>query len=50
MATGYSDDSMGLLLKEHPNVHSLRKPFSMNEIRTKFESMHCLRKKLGLPE
>ena len=39
MATGYSDDSLAPLLKDHPSVHSLRKPFSMAEVRTRLESL-----------
>jgi CheY-like chemotaxis protein len=39
MATGYSDDAIAPLLKDCPNVHSLRKPFSLDEIRDKLEAM-----------
>jgi CheY-like chemotaxis protein len=43
MATGYSDASIAPLLEGHPNVSSLRKPFSITEIRTKLESLEALR-------
>jgi len=39
MATGYSDDAIAPLLKDHPNVHSLRKPFSVDEVRNKLATM-----------
>jgi CheY-like chemotaxis protein len=39
MATGYSDDSIAPLLAGHPNVHSLRKPFTLKELRTKLSSI-----------
>jgi PAS domain S-box-containing protein len=35
MATGYSDDSIAPLLEGRPNVSSLRKPFSLHELRAK---------------
>ena len=35
MATGYSDDSIAPLLQDRPNVSSLRKPFSLDELRDK---------------
>ena len=39
MATGYSDDSITPLMAGRPNVHSLRKPFSLDEIRSKLGSI-----------
>ena len=36
MATGYSDEDIALLLDGRPNVSSIRKPFSLQEIRIKF--------------
>jgi len=47
MATGYSDESVAPLLKDYPNVHSLRKPFSLNEIRIKLAAIAPARKRLG---
>ena len=47
MATGYSDESVAPLLKDYPNVHSLRKPFSLNEIRVKLAAIAPARKRLG---
>ena len=35
MATGYSDEAITPLLRDHPSVTSLRKPFSMEELRDK---------------
>jgi PAS domain S-box-containing protein len=42
MATGYSDDSLAPLLEGRPGVFSLRKPFSLGEIRTKLEGIDGL--------
>jgi PAS domain S-box-containing protein len=42
MATGYSDDTIAPLLAGRPNVTSLRKPFSLPEIREKLEQMEGL--------
>jgi PAS domain S-box-containing protein len=39
MATGYSDDAIAPLVQDCPNVHSLGKPFSLEEIRNKLETM-----------
>ena len=39
MATGYSDEDIALLLEGRPNVFSIRKPFSLAEIRVKFAEM-----------
>ena len=39
MATGYSDESIAPLLEGRPNVHSLRKPFSLKEIRAKLQAI-----------
>jgi CheY-like chemotaxis protein len=39
MATGYSDDTITPLLEGRPNVFSVRKPFSMEEIRNKLDSI-----------
>jgi PAS domain S-box-containing protein len=39
MATGYSDDSIVPLMAGRPNVFSLRKPFSLEEMRAKLASL-----------
>jgi PAS domain S-box-containing protein len=39
MASGYSDDSIAPLLEARPGVFSLRKPFSLKELRTKLENL-----------
>jgi two-component system, cell cycle sensor histidine kinase and response regulator CckA len=39
MATGYSDEAVAPLLEGRPNVHSLRKPFSIKEIQSKLGTM-----------
>jgi len=39
MATGYSLESIAPLLEGRPNVHCLRKPFSLEEIRLKLEAI-----------
>jgi CheY-like chemotaxis protein len=39
MATGYSDQEIAPLLKQHPTVHSLRKPFSLKEIQNKIAGL-----------
>jgi PAS domain S-box-containing protein len=44
MATGYSDESIAPLLDGRPNVFSLRKPFSLEEIRTMLGSMPGLQR------
>jgi len=43
MATGYSDESIAPLMEGRANVSSLRKPFSINEIRAKLETLPGLR-------
>jgi CheY-like chemotaxis protein len=35
LATGYSDQNLGALLDGRPMVTSIRKPFSMDELRRK---------------
>jgi signal transduction histidine kinase/CheY-like chemotaxis protein len=42
MATGYSDDAIAPLLEGRPNIHSLRKPFSLKEIQSKLGTMGLL--------
>jgi CheY-like chemotaxis protein len=42
MATGYSDDSIALLLKGRQNVASIQKPFSLDELRKKIETIDRL--------
>jgi CheY-like chemotaxis protein len=39
MATGYSEDAIAPLMEGRPNVHSLRKPFSLEELRLKLEAI-----------
>ena len=41
MATGYSDESIAPHLEGRPNVFSLRKPFSIKEIRSKLATMRA---------
>ena len=42
MATGYSDDAIAPLMEGRPNIHSLRKPFSLKEIQSKLGTMGSL--------
>jgi PAS domain S-box-containing protein len=42
MATGYSDASIAPLLQDRPNVSSLRKPFSLAELRGKLQNLEGL--------
>jgi signal transduction histidine kinase len=42
MATGYSDDAVALLLENRPNVSSIEKPFSLEELRNKIETIDRL--------
>ena len=42
MATGYSEDSIAPLLAGRPNVDSLRKPFSLDELRSKLDNLDGL--------
>ena len=39
MATGYSDEDIAQLLEGRPNLFSIRKPFTLQEIRIKFGEM-----------
>jgi CheY-like chemotaxis protein/anti-sigma regulatory factor (Ser/Thr protein kinase) len=39
MATGYSDHEIAPLLKDRPSVSSIRKPFSLKEIRSKIAEL-----------
>ncbi len=39
MSTGYSDEDIAPLLEGRPQVHSIRKPFSMKELRKKIEEL-----------
>jgi PAS domain S-box-containing protein len=39
MSTGYSDEDIADLLRQHPTVHSLRKPFTMKELAAKLASL-----------
>jgi CheY-like chemotaxis protein len=39
MATGYSDQEIAPLLEGHPSVTSLRKPFSLSEVRRAMTAM-----------
>jgi CheY-like chemotaxis protein len=39
MATGYSDQEVAPLLRAHPGVDSIRKPFSTKEIQQKIAAM-----------
>ena len=39
MATGYSDDDIAPLKVGRPNVHSIRKPFSLKELQAKLAAI-----------
>jgi DNA-binding response OmpR family regulator len=39
MSTGYSDEDIAPLLAGRPQVHSIRKPFSMKELKARIESL-----------
>ena len=39
MSTGYSDEDIAPLLEGRPQVHSIRKPFSMKELKKKIEEL-----------
>ena len=39
MATGYSDQEIAPLMREHPTVTSLRKPFTLKEIQSKINGL-----------
>jgi hypothetical protein len=39
MSTGYSDEDIAPLLAGRPQVHSIRKPFSMKELKQKIEEL-----------
>ena len=39
MATGYSDEAIAPLLRDHPSVASLRKPFSLEELGDKLAGL-----------
>jgi PAS domain S-box-containing protein len=43
IATGYSEDAIAPLLREHRQLHSLRKPFSLEELRNKLGVIAGLR-------
>jgi CheY-like chemotaxis protein len=42
LATGYSDDAIAPLLRDHRQLYSLRKPFSLQELRTKLGAIEGL--------
>jgi len=50
IATGYSDHDIAPLLKQHPLVSSLRKPFSLREIRRKLAEIQELLARTSLAE
>jgi CheY-like chemotaxis protein len=39
MSSGFNDTEVNALVGEHPGVHCIQKPFSMNELRRKLDNL-----------
>jgi hypothetical protein len=42
LASGNSDEVIAKVMEQHPNIHRLRKPFSLRELREKVASLCAL--------